>query len=224
MKTKSLLTTLCATLVIGAFAAKGFQVQAPSATKRPAFYIAEFEVTDREALKPYSARVESTFKPFGGRFVVRGGTIAPLAAAMTHIAVQEEIDGTNAAWMEKVSDEQYGHRPSTSKGAKNMSKEPSAIKKTFGDFAPKLVQLTDDVLFGDVWERAELSKRDRSLVTVAALIAGGNTEQLPFHLNRAKENGLTETELVEAITHLAFYSGWPKAMSAITVAKEVFKR
>lgn len=105
-----------------------------------------------------------------------------------------------------------------------MSKEPSAIKKTFGDLAPKLVQLTDDVLFGDVWERAELSKRDRSLVTVTALIAGGNTEQLPFHMNRAKENGLTEIELVEAITHLAFYSGWPKAMSAITVAKEVFKK
>ena len=105
-----------------------------------------------------------------------------------------------------------------------MHKEPSAIKKTFGDFSPKLVQLTDDVLFGDVWERAELTKRDRSLVTVAALVAGGNAEQLPFHLNRAKENGVTEAELVETITHLAFYCGWPKAMSAITVAKEVFKK
>ena len=104
-----------------------------------------------------------------------------------------------------------------------MKKEPSAIKKTFGDFSPKLVQLTDDVLFGDLWERAELAKRDRSLITVAALIAGGNTEQLAFHLKRAKENGVTEAELVEAITHLAFYCGWPKAMSAITVAKDVFK-
>jgi 4-carboxymuconolactone decarboxylase len=93
-----------------------------------------------------------------------------------------------------------------------------------GDFAPKLVELTDDVLFGDVWARKELSPRDRSLVTVAALIAGGNTEQLPGHLNRAKENGLSETELVEVITHLAFYSGWPKSMSAIRVAKEVFKK
>jgi len=105
-----------------------------------------------------------------------------------------------------------------------MNKEPSAIKKNFGDFSPKLVQLTDDVLFGDVWERAELSKRDRSLVTVAALVAGGNAEQLPFHLKRAKENGVTEGELIETITHLAFYSGWPKAMSAITVAKDVFKK
>jgi len=85
------------------------------------------------------------------------------------------------------------------------------------------VQLTDDVLFGDVWERRELSKRDRSLVIVTALIAGGNTEQLSFHLKRAKENGVTEAELVEAITHLAFYCGWPKAMSAVAVAKETFK-
>jgi 4-carboxymuconolactone decarboxylase len=105
-----------------------------------------------------------------------------------------------------------------------MSKEPSTIKKTFGDLAPKLVQLTDDVLFGDVWERPELSKRDRSLVTVTALIAGGHTEQLPFHLSRGKENGLTEAEIVEAITHLAFYCGWPRAMSAIRVAKEVFQK
>lgn len=66
--------------------------------------------------------------------------------------------------------------------------------------------------------------RDRSLVTVAALIAGGNAEQLPFHLNKARENGLSETEIIEVITHLAFYSGWPKAMSAIMVAKKVFKK
>lgn len=103
-----------------------------------------------------------------------------------------------------------------------MNNEPSAIKKGFGDFAPKLVQLTDDVLFADVWERPELSKRDRSLITVTALIAGGHTERLPFHLNRANENGVKEAELIEAITHLAFYCGWPRAMSAIKVAKEVF--
>src|SRR2546428_12129487 len=109
---------------------------------------------------------------------------------------------------------------------KNMSEsqEQTPAQKLIGDFSPKMVSLTDDVLFGDVWERAELSKRDRSLVTVAALIAGGNSEQLPFHLQRAKENGVTEAELIETITHLAFYSGWPKAMSAITVAKEIFKK
>jgi 4-carboxymuconolactone decarboxylase len=87
---------------------------------------------------------------------------------------------------------------------------------------PKLVSLTDDVLFGDVWERTALSKRDRSLITVAALIAGGNTEQLPNHLLRAKTNGLTEDELKQVIIHLAFYAGWPRAMSAIQVAKAAF--
>jgi 4-carboxymuconolactone decarboxylase len=91
-----------------------------------------------------------------------------------------------------------------------------------GDFAPKMVQLTDEVLFGDIWERDELSKRDRSLITVASLITGGNTEQLRNHLTRAKDNGVTETELKEVIIHLAFYAGWPKAMSALTVAKQVF--
>jgi 4-carboxymuconolactone decarboxylase len=103
-----------------------------------------------------------------------------------------------------------------------MSKEPSNAKKMLGDFAPKLVQLTDDVLFGDVWERPELSKRDRSLVTVSALIALGRSQQLPFHLNKALDNGVTQAELLEIITHLAFYSGWPTAMSAALAAKEVF--
>ena len=94
----------------------------------------------------------------------------------------------------------------------------------FGDFAPKLVQLTDDVLFGDVWERKELSKRDRSLITVAALVALNRPDQLRFHLGRAVENGVLEQELVEAITHLAFYAGWPSAMSAMTIAKEIFSK
>ena len=103
-------------------------------------------------------------------------------------------------------------------------KEPSAVQKAIGDLAPKLVELTDDVLFGDVWERPSLSKRDRSLVTVAALVSLNRTEQLRFHLERALENGVTKDELVETITHLAFYSGWPTAMSAITLAKEIFSK
>ncbi len=104
--------------------------------------------------------------------------------------------------------------------------EPEAqtrAQQLIGDFAPKLVSLTDDVLFGDIWERTELSPRDRSLITVASLITGGNTEQLPGHLERARENGLTETELKEVIIHLAFYAGWPKAMSAVQVAKRAFE-
>lgn len=103
-------------------------------------------------------------------------------------------------------------------------KEPSRAQQLVGDFAPKLAQLTDDILFGDVWERAELAPRDRSLITVAALIANGNTDQLPGHLNRAKQNGLTEAEIAEVIIHLAFYAGWPRAMSAIRVARDVFQR
>ena len=100
--------------------------------------------------------------------------------------------------------------------------EPTGAQQLFGDFAPALVHYTDDVLFGDAWERPELAKRDRSLITVAALLTAGNTEQLTYHLTLAEQNGLTETELKEAITHLAFYAGWPKAMSAMSVAKQVF--
>ena len=91
----------------------------------------------------------------------------------------------------------------------------------FGGFAPKLVELTDNVLFGDVWEGPELSKRDRSLVTVAALVALNRAEQLRFHLPNAVKNGVQEQELIAAITHLAFYAGWPSAMSAMSVAKEI---
>ena len=101
-------------------------------------------------------------------------------------------------------------------------KEPSGAQRQFGEFAPELVRLTDDVLFGQVWPRPQLSPKERSLITVAALTAGGNTEQLTYHLGLARENGATEAELIEAITHLAFYAGWPKAMSAMTVAKRVF--
>jgi 4-carboxymuconolactone decarboxylase len=106
-----------------------------------------------------------------------------------------------------------------------MTDQPRQIgggRRTIGDLAPKLAALTDDVLFEDVWNRTELAARDRSLITVAVLVAGGDADQLRFHLGRAKENGVTETELIEAVTHLAFYTGWPKAMTAVTVAEQVF--
>ena len=93
-----------------------------------------------------------------------------------------------------------------------------------GDIAPKLAELTDNVLFGDVWERPGLSKRDRSLVTVSALIAMNRPDQLRSHLARARDNGVKEEELIEAMTHLAFYAGWPNAITAVTVAREVFKK
>src|SRR5438132_10386972 len=102
-------------------------------------------------------------------------------------------------------------------------KEPSGAERMFGDFAPTLVDFTDNVLFGEVWTRTELSPKERSLVTVAALTTSGNTDQLVFHLGLAKDNGATEAELIEAVTHLAFYAGWPKAMAAMAVAKRVFR-
>jgi 4-carboxymuconolactone decarboxylase len=92
------------------------------------------------------------------------------------------------------------------------------------ELAPKLFELNDQVLFGDIWERPELSKRDRSLLTVAALVSLYRTEQLEFHLDRAMENGLSRDELVEAITHLAFYAGWPTAVTALGRLQTVLTR
>lgn len=105
-----------------------------------------------------------------------------------------------------------------------MNGKPSAAQQAMGDLAPKLAELTDDVLFGDIWERNELSKRDRSLITVAALVALNRSDQLRFHLQRALENGVKKQDLIEVITHLAFYSGWPTAVNAVTVAREVFSK
>jgi 4-carboxymuconolactone decarboxylase len=105
-----------------------------------------------------------------------------------------------------------------------MKSQNHAAEKMFGAFAPKLVELTDKVLFDDVWERPELSKRDRSLITVSALVALNRPDQLRHHMGRAVDNGVTQEELKEAITHLAFYSGWPCAMTAMTIAKELFTK
>lgn len=104
-----------------------------------------------------------------------------------------------------------------------MTDHPSPAQRLFGDIAPGLAELTDTVLFGDVWERPGLSPRDRSLVTIAALVALYRTNELPPHLRRALDNGVTQEELVEAITHLAFYAGWPCAVSALTAARGVFE-
>jgi 4-carboxymuconolactone decarboxylase len=111
----------------------------------------------------------------------------------------------------------------SSPAGQNPADSQSGAARMFGDFAPGLVHFTDDVLFGQVWTRPDLSPRDRSLITVAALTTAGNTEQLTYHLSLARDNGLGEDELTEAITHLAFYAGWPKAMSAMTVARQVFR-
>lgn len=103
-------------------------------------------------------------------------------------------------------------------------KKQTAGREQLGDFAPKFAELNDDVLFGEVWAREDkLSLRDRSLITVTSLIASGITDSsLKFHIMEAKNNGITKQEISEAITHIAFYAGWPKAWAAFRLAKEVY--
>ena len=146
---------------------------------------------------------------------------------MSHIAISERLDGKTVDWMEKVTDEQYGAplRPGPGAAAAPAAAppdQPTRAQQLMGDFAPKLAELTDDVLYADVWARPELSPRDRSLVTVSALVALNRPPQLRSHLRKARANGVTEEELSEAITHLAFYAGWPSAVTAVIVAREVF--
>ena len=104
-----------------------------------------------------------------------------------------------------------------------MSDQSTSQSNPYSDIAPALGEYTNNVLFGEVWERPGLSKRDRSLITVATLVAGYRTNELPFHLKRALENGVTRDELVELITHLAFYAGWPAANTAVAIARGVFE-
>jgi 4-carboxymuconolactone decarboxylase len=145
--------------------------------------------------------------------------------SMAHIAIGEQLEGQSVEWLEKVSDAQYG-APVRSQGTGTEAgvAQPRPSQRAMGDFAPKLAEITDNVLYGDVWERPELSKRDRSLVTVAALVALNRPDQLRSHFVRARENGVTREELIETITHLAFYAGWPNAVTAIGVAREVFEK
>ena len=103
-----------------------------------------------------------------------------------------------------------------------MAGEREPMRAPWSDIAPRLTEITDKVLFDDVWQRPGLSPRDRSLVTVSALIANYRTNELPFHLKKALDNGVTREELIELITHLAFYAGWPAASTAISIARQVF--
>ena len=143
-------------------------------------------------------------------------------SSMTHIAITEQMDGKTVEWMEKVTDAQYGAPFRGQAASTSAGPRPRPSQAAIGDLAPKLAEITDNVLYADIWERPELSKRDRSLATVAALIALNRPDQLRSHLRIARQNGLTQEELIETITHLAFYSGWPSAVTAVGVAKEVF--
>ena len=144
---------------------------------------------------------------------------------MTHIAISEHRDGTTVEWMEQVSDEQY-NAPVRSQPSERAAGQPPSTGKPSGALQPKvapgLATLTDDVLFGDVWNRPELSPRDRSLVTVSVLIATGKPAQLTGHLNRALTNGVKPSEASGVLAHLAIYSGWPNAVSALEVYDQVY--
>ena len=120
----------------------------------------------------------------------------------------------------QVSDAEYTTPPA--RGTSDMPDDSTPKRGPYADIAPALDDFTQQVLFGQVWERPGLSKRDRSLITVATLVANYRTNELPFHLTRALENGVTKDELTELITHLAFYAGWPTANSAIEIARKVF--
>ena len=138
-------------------------------------------------------------------------------ASMTHLAVSEHRDGSTVQWMEQVSDEQYNGLPWTPQPQPPNSQP--GIGRPSGPLqqklAPGMAALTDDVLYGDVWRRPDLSPRDRSLVTITALIAMGKTTPLAGHLGRALDNGVRPTEASGLLAHLAIYCGWPSAVAAI---------
>jgi 4-carboxymuconolactone decarboxylase len=142
---------------------------------------------------------------------------------MTHIAITEHRDGTRVQWMEQVSDEQYNGAqpiPEPSASQAPVTARPSGPVQQ--RIAPGLAALTDDVLFGDVWRRTDLSPRDRSLVTIAVLIATGKPAQLGGHLGRALDNGVQPSEASALLAHLAIYCGWPSAVSALDVYQQVY--
>lgn len=143
------------------------------------------------------------------------------ANAMPAVAVAKEVFAAR-----KIGPDQLPQASPTLLPLNKEAEETRAtsVEKQFGNVSPGLVQYTTDILFRDLWLRPDLAPRDRSLATVAALIAAGQSAQISYHLNRAMDNGLTQTEAGEVIAHLAFYAGWPNAFSAVAVAKEVFEK
>jgi 4-carboxymuconolactone decarboxylase len=154
---------------------------------------------------------------------------------MTHLAIQGKVDGKNVDWMEKVTEEQYNMTPSTKTNAQSdalaaataQAKQPNIEGRRLSPddvrrVAPALEKYTQDRLYGEVWKRPDLTPRDRSIVTIAALIARNLTLAMPYYFNQALDNGVKPREISEVITHLAFYSGWGNAFAAVGAAKDVF--
>lgn len=167
-----------------------------------------------------------------GRALDNGVTPAELSEIITHLAFYagwpnglSAVDAAQQTFSDRGVD--AGVLPSADAPPLPLDEEAEATRRAnvdqnFGTVAPGVAQYTTDVLFTDLWLRPGLAPRDRSLVTVAALIANGQVEQIPYHLNRAMDNGLTQEQASEALTQLAFYAGWPNVFSALPVVKEVF--
>ncbi|MBD8554395.1 carboxymuconolactone decarboxylase family protein [Rhizobium sp. CFBP 8762] len=166
-----------------------------------------------------------------GRALDNGVTPAEIGELITHLAFYTGWPNAISAVNEtRAVFEKRSIATVTESDAGRLTLEPEAeaarahtVNTTIAPTAPALADLTNRVVFGDLWQRPDLSARDRSLVTMAALIAIGQPEQLPFHANRAMDNGLTQKEAAELAAHLAFYAGWPRAMSAVPVLQKVFE-
>lgn len=135
----------------------------------------------------------------------------------SHLAVEVPAEGASTEWLECVCGEDY-------QKLERPSEKVNAGRNALGDFAPKFAELNDDVLFGQIWSRTEqLSSRDRSLITVTALLSSGILDSsLQYHIRAARQNGVGREEMAEALTHAAFYAGWPKAWAAFRMAKEIY--
>lgn len=210
---------------------------APTDTTRAGGALVTFEPGARSAWHMHPRGQTLIVAAGTGRIQRRGGVVEEIRAgdavwtppgvehwhgaapttAMSHMAIQETLNGSNVTWGAKVTDQEYA-APVRRAVAAPVPSTPGP----YADIAPALDDYTQRVLYGDVWERPGLSKRDRSLVTVASLVSLGRQNELPTHLRLARQNGVTRDELIEAITHLAFYAGWPSANTAVVIARQVF--
>jgi 4-carboxymuconolactone decarboxylase len=143
------------------------------------------------------------------------------ANAMSAVAVAKNVFANRGIGADQLPPASPAPLPLDKDGE---AKRAAAVEQQFGNVAPGIVQYTTDVLFRDLWLRPDLAPRDRSLVTISALIANGQVAQISYHLNRAMDNGLTQTQAAEVVTQLAFYAGWPNAFSALPVVKDVFEK
>lgn len=200
--------------------------------KRPELSLRDRSIVTVAALV---ARIQTIEMPFHFALALDNG-VSPgeLSEIITHLAFYS--GWANAMSAVAVAKDIFHHReigmdqlpPAKDKllplNDEAETKRASQVNNNFGQVSPGLVQNTTDLLFRDLWLRPALAPRDRSLVTVSALIASGQVAQIPYHLNRAMDNGLTQPQVSEVLTHIAFYAGWPNAFSALPVVKEIFEK